>query len=379
MQQEGRKGRVVPVDTPLLKANFAHVAMHGDQVALFFYSHLFLAHPETRDMFPVSMSAQRDRLLNALGRIVADVGDSGMLVPFLQDLGRDHRKFGVLADHYPAVGASLIATLKHFSGTEWTPELEQTWLEAYGVIAEVMQAAADADTAPASWHAQVIGYERRSVGAAVLRVSPEQPLPYRPGQSVALENPDRPRLWRYYSIANAPRLDGTLDFHVSIVDGGAVSTALVTRPPQWVRLGPAVGSCTWDDTSRRPVLMAAGGTGLAPLKSIIEQVSQRPDPPRITVFFGGRTRGDLYDVTDLQKMAAHWPHLSVTPVTEVESGADCATGRIVDVIAQYGTWRDHDAYVCGSSAMVEATVNRLRSFGVPAERVFFEDFGGSAW
>jgi NAD(P)H-flavin reductase/hemoglobin-like flavoprotein len=370
---------MVPVDTPLLKANFARVAAHGDQVALFFYAHLFLGHPETRDMFPVSMSTQRDRLLNALGRIVADVGDTGVLVPFLQDLGRDHRKFNVLAAHYPAVGESLIATLKHFSGAEWTPELQQTWLDAYGVIAEVMQAAAEADTSPASWNARVIGYERRAVGTAVIRVSPEQPLSYRPGQSVALECPDRPRLWRYYSIANAPRLDGTLDFHVSIVDGGAVSTAMVTRPPQWVRLGPPVGNCTCDETSRRPVLMAAGGTGLAPLKAIIEQVSQRADPPRIAVFFGGRTRGDLYDLTDLQKMAARWPHLSVTPVTEVASGTDCATGTIGDVLAQYGTWRDHDAYVCGTSAMVESTIDRLRSLGMPPERVFSEDFGWSAW
>lgn len=367
------------MDTQRLGENFAGVAAHGEQVALFFYAHLFLAHPEVRDMFPVSMAVQRDRFLSALGRIVADAGDAGVLAPFLEDLGRDHRKFGTVAAHYPAVGESLIATLKHFTGAAWTPELEQAWLEAYTLISEVMTQAASEDHSPPSWSARVIGYERRTVGTAVLRVAPEQPVSYRAGQSVALECPDRPRLWRYYSIANAPRLDGTLDFHVSIVDGGAVSTALVTRPPQWVRLGAPIGTCTWDSTSARPILMAAGGTGLAPLKAIIEQVSQQSGAPGITLFFGARNSSDLYDLADLRKMAAQWPHLEVTPVAEVNTGTDCATGTIADVLAQRGTWHEHDAYVCGSSAMVEAAVSRLRSLGTPQERIFVEDFGWSSW
>ena len=212
------------MDTQRLGENFARVAAHGQQVALFFYSHLFLMHPELRDMFPVAMAIQHDRFLNALGHIVADAGDAGVLAPFLEDLGRDHRKFGAVAGHYPAVGESLIATLKHFTGAEWTPELERAWLEAYTVISDVMIRAASQETSPPFWNARVIGYERRTLGTAMLRLAPEQPLPYLPGQSVALECPDRPRLWRYYSIANAPRPDGTLDFHVSIVDGGAVSS-----------------------------------------------------------------------------------------------------------------------------------------------------------
>lgn len=367
------------LDTQRLGENFAGVAAHGEQVALFFYAHLFLAHPEVRDMFPVSMATQNDRFLGALARIVADAGDTGVLAPYLRDLGRDHRKFGALAGHFPVVGESLIATLKHFTGTAWTPELEQAWLEAYTVISDVMIQAAVEDTSPAFWNARVIGYERRTAGTALLRVAPDQPVFYRPGQSVAVECPDRPRLWRYYSIANAPRLDGTLDFHVGIVDGGAVSTALVTNPPQWVRLGPPVGTCTWDSTSTRPILMVAGSTGLAPLKAIIEQVRQQPNPPSVALFFGARNSSDLYDLTELRKMAAQWPHFDVTPVAEVDTGTECVTGTIADALTQRGTWREHDAYVCGSSAMVEAAVSRLRSLGTPEDRIFVEDFGWSSW
>ncbi|HEX7162186.1 MAG TPA: globin domain-containing protein [Trebonia sp.] len=109
------------MDERRLKESFARAAAYGDQVPLFFYSHLFLGHPETRAMFPVSMSNQRDKLLNALGRIIADVSNHDDLVPFLQGLGRDHRKFGTLANHYPAVGASLLAYLESLTRSidEW--------------------------------------------------------------------------------------------------------------------------------------------------------------------------------------------------------------------------------------------------------------------
>src|SRR6185312_16198325 len=155
------------VDERRLKESFARAAAYGDQVPLFFYSHLFLDHPETRAMFPVSMANQRDKLLNALGRIIADVSNHDALVPFLQGLGRDHRKFGTLAAHYPAVGASLLATLAHFNGTDWN--------EAYTTIAQVMTEAATADEAanPASWAATVVGHERRTMDIAVLRVLPD--------------------------------------------------------------------------------------------------------------------------------------------------------------------------------------------------------------
>src|SRR4029453_14383129 len=111
------------MDPTRLQDSFAQVAAAGDEVPLYFYSHLFLTHPETRAMFPVSMAAQRDRLVGALLRVVGNVHQGEAVVPFLQQLGRDHRKFGVDDEHYGWVGTSLLATLRHFLGEDWTPEL----------------------------------------------------------------------------------------------------------------------------------------------------------------------------------------------------------------------------------------------------------------
>ena len=155
------------MDVAAMRANFAKAAAAGDEAPLYFYSHLFLSHPETRALFPVSMAHQRDRLFSALGDVVARVDDVDALVPILQQLGRDHRKFGTLAAHYPAVGASLLATLEHFDD-QWTPELAKDWTEAYTLVAEVMIAAADeAAEQPAWWDADVVGHETRAIDVAV--------------------------------------------------------------------------------------------------------------------------------------------------------------------------------------------------------------------
>ena len=378
------------MDERRLKESFERVGAHGDEVALFFYSHLFLGHPELRDMFPVSMAAQRDRLLQALGRIVSDVGNLDSLVPFLTDLGRDHRKFGVTAEHYPAVGASLLAALTHFSGSAWNSQLAADWAAAYGVIAEVMiGAAAQDERNPPWWDAAIVGHERRTCDIAVLKVSTKQPLPYLPGQSVAMEFERRPRLWRLFSMANAPRPDGTLDFHVRIIDGGQVTGALALDPGigSALRLGPPIGRLMLDPRSDRPIVMAAGGTGLAPLKAILEhlaaeQVSGRRDPPPTHLVVGARTAADLYDAPDLEKMAARSPWLTVTAALSAEPislghGPRTEHGTVADVLARLGTWREHDAYVCGSSAMVAAAASRLQALGTPPERIFVEDFGWS--
>jgi len=371
------------VDERRLKDSFARVAAYGDEVALFFYSHLFLAHPEVRAMFPVSMLAQRDKLLGALGRIVAEVANHDTLVPFLRGLGRDHRKFSVLAEHYPAVGASLLATLAHFSGTAWDEDLARDWTEAYTAVALVMTEAAaeDATRNPAAWEATVVAHERRTAEIAVLKVLPDVPLGYLPGQSVAVECPARPRLWRYYSMANAPRPDGTLDFHVRVIDGGPVSSALARTAlvGSRLRLGPPVGALRLDASSRRDVVLAAGSTGLAPFKALVEQAAGLAGhgPPRMHLVFGARTAAELYDLGDLEKMAARWPWLTVTPAVSEDHAYRGETGTVADVIGRQVPLADQDVYICGSPAMVAATADRLRSLGMTQDHIFVEDFGWS--
>jgi NAD(P)H-flavin reductase len=370
------------LDVVRLRESFARVAMHGDELPLFFYSDLFIKHPEVRDLFPVSMAAQRGHLVDALVKIVSQVDSVDDLTAFLQGLGRDHRKFGAVAGHYDAVGASLLATLEHFSGPAWTPELAADWAAAYQLIASVMTASAEADehVRPAWWRGTVVACEQRTFDVCVLFVRPEPRMDYLPGQSVAIESPSRPKLWRYYSMANAPRPDGLLEFHVRLIDGGAVSLAL-TNPAiadTEVRLGSPVGALTLSNPgSGRNLLLIAGSTGLAPLKAILEQVTTLQQPPRVHLFFGARTADGLYDLDSLEKMAAQYPWLTVTPAVSAGSSFAGETGSLPDVVARYGDWSGYDAYLAGPSEMVQEAVARLASAGMAPDQIHIEDFGWS--
>jgi NAD(P)H-flavin reductase/hemoglobin-like flavoprotein len=365
------------VDAQALKDSWHLVARSGDQVPLFFYSALFLMNPETRDLFPVSMAQQRDRLVGALGHIVSNVDRVDELVPFLKQLGRDHRKFAVVAEHYPAVGRALLATLEHFLAERWTPALAQDWAQAYGLVAQVMaEAAAEAEkTMPPWWEAEIIGHEARALGIAVIRARLNYQYPYRPGQSASISYSLRPRLWRYYSFANVPRQDNTIDLHVRLVDGGALSPALVygARRGDILRVGAAVGDrLTLPSELRNDLLLIAGGTGLAPLKALAEQVMYEGPRRKVDFVVGARTSRELYDLESLSKMDAEQPWLTVMPVVSHDPFYRGNRGYAVDVALQ--AWRGQDVFVCGSEEMVQNTVARLLDAGVPPEQVHFDEF-----
>jgi len=362
-----------------MRANFAKAAATGDEAPLYFYSHLFLSHPETRQLFPVSMAHQRDRLFSALGDVVARVDDLDALVPILQQLGRDHRKFGTVAAHYPAVGASLLATLEHFDD-EWTPELAKDWTEAYTLVAEVMIAAADAATEqPAWWDADVVGHDRRTIDVAVLQVRPRARYDYQAGQSISLETDLRPRLWRYYSPANAPRPDGLLELHVKARDGGPVSSALVRRVGvgDVLRLGPPVGHLALSPDSDRDLLLVAGGLGLAPMKALVDQVARHGPARRVDLFLGFRTEEQFYDAADIRRLRQENPWLSVTVAVSDDKLSSLEQGDIGDVVLRHGPWLSREVCVAGPGVMVDDTVSRLLQHGVPQQRLHSEVFAPS--
>jgi NAD(P)H-flavin reductase/hemoglobin-like flavoprotein len=340
-----------------MRANFAKAAAAGDEAPLYFYSHLFLSHPETRKLFPVSMAHQRDRLFQALGDVVARVDDLDALVPILQQLGRDHRKFGTVAEHYPAVGASLLATLRHFDDG-WNADLAGDWTAAYQLVAQVMiEAAESASDQPAWWDAEVVAHERRTFDVAVLRLRPRAEVDYLPGQSISLETELRPRLWRYYSPANAPRPDGQLEIHVKARDGGPVSSALVRQVGvgDVLRLGPPLGHLTLNAESDRDLLLVAGGMGLAPVKALVDQVARQGPPRRVDLFVGARIEDQLYDRADLDRLARENPWLTLTYAVSDDKESELEHGDIGDVVVRHGPWLSRDAYVAGPPA------DRIRS------------------
>jgi NAD(P)H-flavin reductase/hemoglobin-like flavoprotein len=357
----------------LVKESFSIIEPVAGKAAAYFYGRLFAENPHLRGMFPPAMDMQRDRLFHALTRIVWSLDSPDSMASFLGQLGRDHRKYGVIAEHYTAIGSALLATARRFAADIWTSEIEAAWVSAYSLAAKLMieSAESDAGVSPAWWLAEVVDHEPRHEDIAVVTLRPTQRLPYTPGQYVNVQVARWPRVWRTFSIANAPRPDNTIRLHVRVVPGGWVSTTLIrdTRVGDTVMLGPPMGTMAAPEHSGRDLLCVAGGTGLAPLKAIIEGVIASGRRPNIHLLYGARTSRELYDLPDLIRMEAAFPWLRVVPVVSDEPGYEGMRGRLPEATQRFHSWAEHEVFVCGPPAMVGETVRRLQDGGVPLSRI----------
>jgi len=346
----------------------AEVAPVAEKVTSYFYALLFVRHPDLRTLFPAAMDAQRDRLLRALLTAAEHIDNTPVLVDYLQNLGRGHRKYGTRAEHYPAVGECLIGALSKYASGSWDTETEAAWVRAYTTISQVMidAAAADELRAPAWWYAEVVSHDLRTPDVAVVTVRPDQPYPFLAGQYTSLETPWWPRIWRHYSFASAPRSDGLLSFHVKAVPAGWVSNALVhrARPGDIIRLGPPAGSMTVDHTTDSGLLCLGGGTGIAPIKALVEDVAERGARRSVEVFYGARTDNDLYDIDTMLRLQQSHPWLSVRAIVDRRAHL-----QLPDAIRAYGPWHEYDAYLSGPPGMIRSGVDTLRSIGIPSERI----------
>jgi NAD(P)H-flavin reductase/hemoglobin-like flavoprotein len=354
------------IDARLVKESFGRVSANAETAMEYFYSRLFVRYPEIRSMFPHAMREHMERVFASLARIVWSIDNPDSLTAYLSDLGTGHRKFGVKDRHYEPFLDVLVDTIRYFSGHDWTDETAAAWEAALERVSSTMRAAAGRDAArqPPWWVGEVVQHDRRGQDLAILTIRPDQPLRYRPGQYLAVQVPRWPRVWRNFSIANAPRENGLIDLHVRAVPGGMVSGSLVhcTSPGDTVLLGQARGEMTASAHTDRDLVCVAGGTGLAPLKAVIEAVIavDRPGKRRkITLFFGARTEADLYDLADLRVLEWIHPALTVIPVVSHQPEFDGVKGMLPEVTARHASPEDADILISGPERMVSRTVALL--------------------
>lgn len=366
-------------DLELIRATLAVVEPVADRATAHFYALIFLHHPEVRSLFPAAMDVQRDRLFRALLQAARSADDPAGLTAYLARLGQGHRKYGTLSGHYAPVGECLVATLARYCGTRWDAEAELAWRRVYGLVSRIMIEAAEqaAVGSPPWWQAEVVSHRRLGRDVAAITVRPDQAYPYRAGQYTSLETPWWPRVWRHFSFATAPRPDGLLTFHVKALQAGWVSSALVRRaaPGDVLRLGPPAGSMVLDHAVPAPLLCLGGGTGIAPIAALVEELAAHGNPAgrQVAVFYGARLHADLYQLPELQESARRHAWLTVCPVVsepDEEPGGDGALrGLLGDVVVRNGPWDGHHAYLSGPAAMVRRSAAALLRSGVRAEHL----------
>lgn len=360
----------------------------SDELIRRFYTNWFAMDLSVRDLFPPDMARQRNVFAKALTWLFDELIAQRAQEPvaFLAQLGRDHRKYGVTQRHYDAMQESLVSTLRSHLIDSWDDKLAETAHDAVALMTGVMRGAADAEQGPPYCDGTVIEHIRATRDVSVVRLQLDRPLFYHPGQYVTVQVPQWPRRWRYLSPAIPADRDGAIEFHIRSVSGGMISPAVVneTRPGDRWRVSSPHGGMRID-RSDGDVLMVAGSTGLAPLRTLIMDLTRWGDNPRVHLFFGGRYPCDLYDLRTLWHIASVNPWLSVTPVSEYSSDPPWAgeypdvqpprglhvrqTGTLTEVVTRYGNWGDRQILICGGPKMVEATREALISRGAPPDRI----------
>lgn len=211
----------------------------------------------------------------------------------------------------------------------------------------------------------------------VLRSS--KPLAFSPGQYAQVQfTPDH---IRPYSMAGLSS-DETLEFHVRLVPDGRVSGYIRSELAvgQSVRVSGPLGTAYLRQKHTGPMLCVAGGTGLAPILSIVRGALRAGMTNPIHLYFGVRSPCDVYGAHWLQDLARVHPNLSIGVVpTQDTSGRSPRTGLVTDVIAS--DWgdalKDFRAYLCGSPPMVEAVALLLKQRGIAPEHVYADAFYSS--
>ncbi|MGC4935473.1 FAD-binding oxidoreductase [Gordonia sp. DT30] len=350
------------------------------------YTRLFAIDPDLRELFGAMMSLQREAFYHVIDHVLEVIpSESGQaeLVEFLAQLGRDHRKFGVHPEHYHTIYRALMGEFAATLGEQWDEEAQRTVGQAMMLVTGVMRGAAQTAPGAATWTARVVEKFRISRGLAVVRLVTDTPLEFNTGQYLETQIPQWPKVWRNLSPAIPPNPHGELEFHVRAVSGGTVSSAIVAQTQAgdvWT-FGQSHGTLHIDGD--REVLMVAGGTGLAPLRALLIEMSTLADSPPTHIYYGARHPGELYDLPVLRQMAATNPWLQITAVSEeatdpwwldggvrpAELGIEYRIGRLVDIVGADAGFYDRQTLVAGSPEMVANTHRGLIIAGVRASLI----------
>ncbi len=220
----------------------------------------------------------------------------------------------------------------------------------------------------------VVAVEDQTHDIKRIRLKPAKPIEFSPGQYVQLQfTPDH---IRPYSMAGLCA-DGELEFHVRLVADGRVTgyIASTLKVGDAVRVSGPLGSAYLRRKHEGPMLCVAGGTGLAPILSIIRGVIAEGMRNPIHLYFGVRSERDIYGREWLADLQRRHPQLHVHMVVASGKASACRTGLISEAIAQdWSSLQGFRAYLCGAPPMVEATTLLVRQMGVLPEQVCADAF-----
>lgn len=235
------------------------------------------------------------------------------------------------------------------------------------------------------YKAEVIGLRDLTADIREIRLQLKSPpaLDFKAGQYIQFRIPPygavRRITFRAYSIASPPSEHSQLELEVKQVLNGIGSTYIFTH----LKLNdPVIFNGPHGDfylrAGDRPVILIAGGSGMAPIKAMLYDMRDRKISRKVRFFFGARARRDLFLLNEMQALEKSLPDFRFIPALSgplPDDKWDGETGLISDVLARrIEAACPCEAYLCGSPAMIEACIKVLCAKGVENSRIFYDAF-----
>ena len=212
-----------------------------------------------------------------------------------------------------------------------------------------------------------------------LAVRGEDQLRFHPGQYVDIQIPGTADK-RSFSMCNTPAVSDRLEFMVKIYPGGRFSGLLSEQlaPGDELSVTGPYGVFVLREHSDADLIFIGGGTGMAPIWSLLSSMAERGIERRISYYYGARALGDLFHLRELERLSDRLPGFrSVVALSEPSPGEtwDGEIGLITDAVDRLeGDLTGYEAYVCGPPSMIDASVPMLVEHGVLEARIFYEKF-----
>ncbi len=185
---------------------------------------------------------------------------------------------------------------------------------------------------------------------------------------------------RSFSIANAPHDDEYLELHIRLVVDGEFTDYVFNDMPDraLLRIEGPLGNFFLREESSRPIIMMAGGTGIAPLKGMIEHALHSRLERPMHLFWGVRSKRDLYLHAQIQTWTASQPLLRYTPVLSAPLAEDDwqgESGLVTDSVCRhYPDMQGHEVYMSGPPAMIAAARDGFRACGAEEDHLYSDAF-----
>lgn len=227
--------------------------------------------------------------------------------------------------------------------------------------------------------ATVTAVEQLTHDVRSLRLRPSKPLDFSPGQYATLQF--TPEHIRPYSMAGLMG-DAELEFHVRVVQDGLVSGYIdqQLKVGDTVRVSGPLGTSYLRRKHPGPILCVAGGTGLAPVLSIVRGAFDAGMRNDIHLYFGVRGPRDVYGIDTLTRLAAEYRNLHLHVVVAqgaVEAGM--RSGLVTDAVAQdWASLEGWRAYLCGAPPMVDAATLVALERGIAPDHIYADAFYAKA-